>query len=215
MKLTQRGTLGLAIMAGAIATAGGIQNGLATVIASDNAGNSPYVINNSFGGQNGGTGFGAWSVTNNTGGNLINSVTWSGTTPWFDIYNTSTNTSPYSGGDQTTATRSINSALVAGDTLSFSFVLNNSQTNSTVGFWLGDSSNAGLITFYQHGFDPTTGYLTDASGTTNGIGVPYNYQSVDNVAITLTSSTAYNLYVNSSLVHSGTISGSIANPDIS
>ncbi|MGC8625686.1 MAG: hypothetical protein ACP5VQ_10555, partial [Phycisphaerae bacterium] len=55
----------------------------------------------------------------------------------------------------------------------------------------------------------TDGYVADATGTTAGIGVAYNYQTVDQMAFTLTSATAYNFDVNGSLAHSGTISGSI------
>ena len=181
-----------------LAIAGISQTTHAALVASDNAGNSPYTLNASFSGQNGGLGFGAWSVTNNSGGNFINSVNWSGTTPWFDIYNT--------GGNQTTATRSLDSVLSSGETLSFDLVLNSAQSGASVGFFLADSAGTGLLTYYQEGNSTTEGFIADASGTTSGVGVPYNYQSVDQMAITLTSTTTYNFYVNNTLAHSGTIS---------
>ena len=181
-----------------LAIAGICQTTHAAVVASDNAGNSPYIPNASFSGQNGGLGFGAWSVTNNSGGNFISNDNWGGITPWFDIYNDA--------GQQTTATRPLDSVLSSGETLSFDLVLNNAQTGASVGFFLADSGGTGLLTYYQDGNSATEGFIADASGTTSGIGVPYNYQSVDLMAITLTSTTTYNFYVNNTLAHSGTIS---------
>ena len=182
----------------ALAIAGISQSAHAALVASDNAGNSPYTVGSSFSGQNGGSGFGAWSVTNNSGGNFISSANWGGTTPWFDIYNT--------GGNQTTAARPLITALSSGETISFNLVLNSAQSGATVGFFLADSSNSGLFTYYQEGNSPTKGYAVDANGTTNGIGVSYNYHSVDQMAFTLTSATTYDFSVNNVLAHSGTIS---------
>lgn len=184
-----------------LAVAGVSQSSRASLVASDNAGNSPYTVGSSFSGQNGGSGFGAWSVANtSSGGNFISSSSFAGITPWFDIYNT--------GGNQTTATRALNSALSSGETLSFNLVLNSDQTGGSVGFFLADSSNNGLFTYYQEGNSTTNGFAHDATGTTSGIGVPYNYQSVDQMAFTLTSATTYDFSVNNVLVHSGTISDS-------
>ena len=174
----------------------------AGVIASDNAANSPYTVNSSFSGQMGGTGFGSWSVVNNTGSNFISSANWGSITPWFDIYNTSNPP----GGDQTTAARSLNSVLAVGDTLSFDFVLNSLQTGGSAGFYFSDSIGNGLFTFYQQGNSTTNGFIVDAGGTSSGVGVNYNYQTVDSVSFTLTSATGYNFDVNNSLVKSGTIS---------
>ncbi len=189
----------------ALAVIGMSQKSRAALVASDNAGNSPYVVGNSFGGQNGGSGFGAWSVTNtSSGGNFISSANWSSITPWFDIYNTSANPN----GSQTTASRSLNNALSNGETLSFDLVLNSAQTNASVGFYLADSSNNALFTYYQEGNSSTDGYAVDTNGTTAGIGVSYNYQSVDRIAFTLTSATTYDFSVNNVLAHSGTISDS-------
>ncbi len=176
----------------------------AGVIASDAAANSPYTVGSSFSGQNGGTGFGSWSVVNNTGSNFISSATWGSITPWFDIYNTSNPP----GGDQTTAGRSLNSVLAVGDTLSFDFVLNSLQSGASAGFYLSDSNGSGLFTFYQQGNSSTAGSIVDASGTSSNVGVGYNYQTVDSVSFTLTSATGYNFDVNNTLVKSGTISNS-------
>ncbi len=173
----------------------------AGVIASDNAANSPYAIGASFGGQNGGAGFGSWSVVNNlSGGNFISSSNWNSITPWFDIYNSS-----YPTGNQTTATRSLNTVLAVGDTLSFDFVLNSLASNGSAGFYFSDSANNGLFTFYQPGGSSASGTIVDANGS-NNLGVSYNYQTVDSVSFTLTSPTGYNFDVNNILVHSGTIS---------
>ena len=186
-----------------------------TIVASDNAGNSPYVVPNgntlnAFSGQNGGSGFGPWSVVStagsSSGGNFISSNTWSGITPWFDIWQ-------YVGG-QTTATRPLNSVLSSGDALSFDFVLSADATGGAVGFYLSDSGGNPLFSFYQMGNTSTAGYAMDANGTTAGIGVQYNFHTVDQMAFTLTSATTYNFDVNNALAYSGTISdatGGIAN----
>ncbi len=189
--------LALSAMA-ALAVAGISQTTHAALVASDNAGNSVYSIGQTFSGLNGGSGFGAWSVTNNSGGNFVSSDNRSGIMPWFDIYNP--------GGNQTTATRPFDSVLSSGETLSFDLVLNSLQSNASAGFFLTDSFGAGLFTYYQDGNSPTEGYVVDAGGTTAGIGVPYNYQTVDLMAFTLTSPTTYSFYVNNSLAHTGTIS---------
>ena len=191
--------LALSAMA-ALAVAGISQTTHAALVASDNAGNSVYSIGQTFSGLNGGSGFGAWSVTNNSGGNFVSSDNRSGIMPWFDIYNP--------GGNQTTATRPLDSVLSSGETLSFDLVLNGLQSNSnaSVGFFLADSAGNGLFTFYQQGQSSTEGYVVDAGGTTSGIGVSYNYQTVDLMAFTLTSPTTYNFYVNNALAHTGTIS---------
>lgn len=173
----------------------------AGVIASDSAANSPYTVGSPFSGQNGGTGFGSWNVVNNTGGNFISSSNWNSITPWFDIYNTSSS----NGGNQTTATRSLNTVLAVGDTLSFDFVLNSLQTGGSAGFYFSDSANSALFTFYQQGNSSITGTIVDANGSQTA-GVNYNYQTVDSISFSLTTATTYNFDVNNSLAHSGTIS---------
>ena len=204
----------LLLAAGAI-MAGGASARATTIVASDNAGNSPYAVATTlpfpeFSGQNGGSGFGPWSVVStagsSNGGNFVSSNTWSGITPWFDIWQ-------YVGG-QTTATRPLNSVLSSGETLSFDMVLSADATGGAVGFYLSDSGNNPLFSFYQMGNTSTAGYAIDANGTTTGIGVPYNFHTVDQMAFTLTSATTYNFNVNGALAYSGTISdttGGVAN----
>jgi hypothetical protein len=180
-----------------------------TIVASDNAGNSPYVVGvapnvnlSAFSGQNGGSGFGPWSVASTAGssqgGDFISSNTWSGVTPWFDIWQ-------YVGG-QTTATRPLNSVLSSGETLSFDFVLSADATGGAVGFYLSDSGGNPLFSFYQMGNTSTAGYAIDANGTTSGVGVQYNFHTLDHMAFQLTSATTYNFDVNNALAFSGTIS---------
>jgi hypothetical protein len=187
------------------------QTAQASNAASDNAGNSPYFATNGpqspqgwDTGMNGGTGFGAWSLSASaTGGYFISSATNDNVTPFFDIYDTSTTpninttsaTRPFSGG-----------SLSVGQTVSFDFVLNGAAGGGHVGFSLNDSSNNSLFQFEQAGFSSVAGYVTDASGTTAGVGVAYNYQTLDTASFTLTSATTYNFDVNGSLAHSGTIS---------
>lgn len=179
--------------------------------AMDNAGNQPYFATPGpktpagwATGMNGGTGFGAWSLSaSTTGGYFVNSATVSNITPFFDIYDTSTTPNV----NTTSATRPFTGgSLAVGQSVSFDFVLNGAAGGGHVGFSLVDSSSNALFQFEQAGFSSVAGYITDASGTTSGVGVPYNYQTLDTASFTLTSATTYNFDVNGSLAHSGTIS---------
>ena len=202
----------MALSALATLTVAGIsQTAQASNAASDNAGNLPYFPTNGpatpagwASGQNGGTGFGAWSMSASTsGGYFVASRTFSNVTPFFDIYEQSTAptasttsvTRPFTGG-----------ALSVGQSVSFDFVLNMDATGGYVGFSLNDSKNNSLFQFEQAGNSPVNGYITDASGQTAGVGVPYNFQSLDTMSFTLTSPTTYNFDVNGALAYSGTIS---------
>jgi|GEM_PF-4328189 hypothetical protein len=204
----------LAVSAMAVMGVAGLgQTANASNVASDNAGNTPYFAtsgpqnpNGWTTGMNGGTGFGAWELSaSSTGGYFINSATNDNITPFFDIYDTSRAPN----GNTTSATRPFTGgALVVGQSVSFDFVLNGAGAGSFVGFSLNDSSQNPLFQFEQAGFSSVAGYVTDASGTTKGVGVAYNYQTLDTVSFTLTSPTTYNFDVNGSLAHAGTISDS-------
>lgn len=200
----------------AMATAGTSRMAHAAMMASDNAGNSPYIASvtttvNPQGwltGMNGGSGFGPWTLADSsTGGDFIQGVastdTYNGILPWFDIWDTST--APNA--NQTSATRPFTGgALAVGQSFSFDFVLNAGATGCQLGFYLGDSGNNPLFKFYQTGNSPINGIVVDGSGQTSGIGVPYNYHSFDHMVFTLTSPTTYNFDVNGSLAYSGSIS---------
>jgi len=167
--------------------------------ASDNASNSPYVVYSAFGGQNGGTGFGPWTVNiTGSGGDYINSSTYDNTgvvtTPDFDIWkdtNDGTGGGTY-GVDVTTAIRPFTNALSPDQVFKFSDVLhyaNQTQGGgSALGWSLEDSSGDTLFDFHTAG--GAAGYFlsdannSDAPQTT----VPYNYQDGDTFAFELNDS---------------------------
>jgi hypothetical protein len=167
--------------------------------ATDNASNSPYVVFSAFSGQNGGTGFGPWTVNiTGTGGEFINSGTYDSTgvvtTPDFDIYN---DTNDGTGGgtygvDVTTAVRPFSSALSPDQLVKFSDVLhyaNQTQGGgSALGWSLEDSSGNPLFDFHTAG--GAAGYfLSDATNSdTLESTVPYNYQTGDTFSFMLNDS---------------------------
>jgi hypothetical protein len=187
----------------------GISTANAASNASDDASNSPYVVYSAFDGQNGGSGFGPWTVNiTGTGGDYINSSTYDTTgvitTPDFDIWN---DTNDGTGGgtygvDVTTATRPFTSALTTGQIFKFSDVLhyaNQTQGGgSALGWSLQDSSGDTLFDFHTAGGAP--GYfLSDANNSdTPETTVPYNYQTGDTFAFELNDSSGdYTLTVTS------------------
>lgn len=156
-------------------------------------------------GQNGGFGFGPWtiSVTGN-GGNFIQNNGPSGES--FDIWNESVNS-------RTIAVRPFNSPLVTGQAFSFQRRLNGlagpPNTNAVI---LQDASGNTLFSFWHVGGDNFDGHYSDAS-TASGtaVGFAYNFQQFNGYSFKLTSPTTYlfrNLTTGASLT--GTISGSIA-----
>ncbi|MGA2439317.1 MAG: PEP-CTERM sorting domain-containing protein [Tepidisphaeraceae bacterium] len=167
--------------------------------ASDNASNSPYVVFSAFSGQNGGTGFGPWTVNvTGSGGDYINNATYDNTgvvtTPNFDIWN---DTNDGTGGgtygvDVTTAIRPFTSALSPDQIFKFSDVLhyaNQTQGGgSALGWSLEDSSGNALFDFHTAG--GAAGYfLSDANNSdTLETTVPYNYQDGDTFAFELNDS---------------------------
>ena len=164
----------------------------AALIASDNAANSAYTVNGAFNGLNGGSGFGAWSVTIATpasgssagafvatkGAGSGNAVL-SNTTPVFDIFN---NGNPAGNGTTTTLNSSITTAdrpftgaLTAGQAFSFVEDLGNGTGGSSnaEGWELLDAGNNVLLNMFtsenQSGTNAgTTAYtVVDATGTFN------------------------------------------------
>jgi hypothetical protein len=167
--------------------------------ASDIASNSPYVLYDAFDGQNGGTGFGPWTVNiAGTGGDYINGATYDNTgvvtEPDFDIWN---DTNDGTGGgtygvDVTTAIRPFTSALSPDQIFKFSDVLHYAnQTDgggSALGWSLEDSSGNPLFDFHTAG--GAAGYfLSDANNSdTVETTVPYNYQTGDTFSFMLNDS---------------------------
>jgi MYXO-CTERM domain-containing protein len=204
-------TKGLLFILGAagIALTGAMSQ--AAPIASDSASN--YVSLNGFNGDNQGTGFGAWNVSysytgpsggGGGGGSFLNTTSGLPGADAFDIY-----VYPGTGGDTglntdiTTATRSFNSALTAGETFTTDLYLNNGNQNSSLantnpstadsnlGFALLDSKGNVLFSMIAFGggeywaSDATNGgaYFEPASGN-----ILYNYHADDTFAFDLLNS---------------------------
>ena len=203
----------------------GARSAQATVLANDSAAN----YSGSFNAANQGTGFGAWNVNytytgpagqGGGGGSFVgtNAGISSPSTPAFDIY-----VYPGTGGDTglntdiTTATRSFNSALAAGQTFTTDLSLDNGNTSTSVantnpstadsnmGYALLDSSGKVLFSMICFGggeywaSDGTNGgaYFEPAAGN-----ILYNYHADDTFAFNLLNSTG-----DYSLTASGSIFG--------
>jgi hypothetical protein len=156
-------------------------------------------------GQNGGFGFGAWTISiSGSGGAFIQNNGPSGKS--FDLWNQSVNS-------RTIAVRPFNSPLTVGQAFSFQRRINNlAGSPNTNAVMLQDASGNTLFSFWHVGGDNNDGHYADAStasGTATGFA--YNYQQFNSYSFKLTSPTTYlfrNLTTGASLT--GTISGSIA-----
>jgi hypothetical protein len=207
----------------------------AALIASDNAANSTYTVNSSFNGLNGGSGFGAWSVTianpasTSSAGNFVASkgagsgnAVLPNNTPVFDIFN---NGNPAGNGSTTainssitTADRPFTGALVPGQAFSFVEDLGNGTGGSSnaEGWELLDASNSVLLNMFTNeslsGTNAgTTAYtVVDATGTFNPSAGNFgrNNSAADSFTFTLNDATGD--YTVVSTGHSGrTFTGQI------
>lgn len=165
-------------------------------------------------GLNGGYGFGPWTfdVSNGSGGafsqpnsNVGSEISPSGSA--FDLWNT--------GQGYTSATRSFNSALSAGESFSFISELQGLEsTNQQNIFELQDSSGNVLFSYWHQGFEttPANGEYSDARtalGTAVNFG--YNYNAFSSFTFTLDSATTYTFVDNTSGASlTGTIAGTIS-----
>jgi len=165
----------------------------------------PAYVSSFAGGQNGGFGFGAWTISvTGSGGNFIQNNGPSGKS--FDLWNQSVNS-------RTIAVRPFNSPLTAGQAFSFQRRLNGlagaPNTNAVI---LQDAGGNTLFSFWHVGGDNADGHYADASttsGTATGFG--YNFQQFNNYSFKLTSPTTY-LFRNltTGVSFTGTVAGSIA-----
>ncbi len=196
----------------------GIRAARAADTASDNASNSAYTLYDAFAGENGGTGFGPWTVNiTGTGGDYINGSTYDNTgvvtEPDFDVWN---DTNDGNGGgdygvDVTTAVRPFTGGALSPDQVfKFSDVLhyaNQTQGGgSALGWALEDSSGNTLFDFHTAG--GASGYfLTDATQSdTLETTVPYNYLSGDTFAFELNDSSGDYTFTVTSAVN-GSVTG--------
>jgi alpha-glucosidase len=169
-----------------------------TTLASDTAssyGSTGFTGNNGFG-------FGAWTVNTPGGGKYISNDT----PPDFGIWNTS-------GNSASTAVRTFNSSLSAGETFSVQLMMNNLDSSANINaLELLDASGNVLFAYWHQGGENADGHYTDA-GITNGTasGFAFDYQLLDSFAFTLVDSTHYtfsDLSTGASI--SGMVSGAVS-----
>lgn len=183
------------------------QAGAQTIVASDAATDSAY--GGSFStGQNGGFGFGAWTIAGNSGGSYIQGGTPTPITSgsafaiWLDNAN-----------NTNSAWRSFSSPLGAGQTFAFARQLNNlNGPNATAHVILQDAGGNTLFDFWHAGGDNLDGHYADAT-TTSGTatGFAYNYQQFKSYSFKLTTPTNYVFRnITDNKILTGKINGTVA-----
>ncbi len=174
----------------------------AALVASDNAGNSPYVAGSSFDAQNGGSGFGAWNLytSGGTAGFLVGSSTQNdnGNTPPAGVAG-DINTGGKAWGMYAAAhayaiaTRSLTGgALVAGQSISLAFDNGSVAYGGSDVFRLLDGSDS-LFQFGFTGGAQNYSYI-DAAANVESTNVPLTYLGL-NTLFTLTSATTYSFTI--------------------
>lgn len=155
------------------------------------------------GGQNGGFGFGAWTIERTgNGGAFINGFGPSGRC--FNLWNTEANGS-------TIAIRPFGAPLSPGQSFSVQLRLNSlDNAGTTNALVLQDENGKTLFMYWHVGFEPNNavdGHYTDAS-ITNGVAANfrYDYQQFDSFTFTLNSATTYTFKDNTT---GGSVSGVI------
>jgi hypothetical protein len=192
----------------------------AAMLASDNAGNTPYNAADAFIGENGGTGFQPWTgVSNSYVGDQSepNSLLTNGVSFAVWAGNTSGVERSFLADDGSTN----NVALDVGQSFSIDLALRTNSEQGPKGFSLGSASNP-MFTFQVSGNTSpidTDYQITDGSGS---FSTSYAIQVLDPVALTftLTSPTTYSFsavdLATSSPQPTYTTTGTLANPgDIS
>jgi hypothetical protein len=140
-------------------------------------------------GRTGGTGFGAWSLTSSGSGGYFLAQTSShanlsvGASTGFGLW---ANT-----GGISTATRSFNTPMAAGDSFALRFDNNWIDNGGETGFALADSTGAVRFRFYFVGEKVDNYRITDST-TARDSGLAYTGDGL-NLSLTLTSDTAYKL----------------------
>lgn len=160
------------------------------------------------GGQNGGSGFGAWTFTINnpsggSGGSFIQNNGPSGQS--FDLWNTGANGS-------TIATRDFGTPMTAGQSFTISLRLNGLNGSDTNRFALLDASGNILFSYWHKGGDNNNGWYSDANNAAGtAVNFPYAFQQFQTFKFTLTSATTYTF---TDITSGGSFTGTIANSPI-
>jgi hypothetical protein len=174
--------------------------------ASDQASNSPYEPGNTWvNAQNGGSGFGAWTLT-------------SGTNSGFFMDTSSNNGAPPPSGNIDTAGKSWGMFASMGDTASavrpftlggpnaskqlavgqsISLAMDNGviQTGGMVGFSLNDGMGNPRFEFYYLGGDSVDSYKININGTQSNLNLPFTANGFSNITFTLGASNTWSLSI--------------------
>lgn len=179
-----RGFLSLAALAGILFAANNVS--AQTTNAYDTAADAVYGTSLSTG-QNGGFGFGAWTVTVNGNGGAYTTGYGPSGDSW-GLWNMSANSS-------SVAVRPFGSALVPGQSFSFQSQLNNLFNNDdTNGVFLQDANGNTVFSYWHDGFEANSanGSYSDAStGKGSAVGFDYHYTQFCSFTFTLNSATTY------------------------
>ncbi len=200
MKLTQRGTLGLAIMAGVALTGAASQATFGSLIASDNASNYSSSWTS---GSTGGYGFSSWAFSGPSNNNSNNGGFFIGSSPNIDT--SSKSWGMYSnGGYETSAGREFsNGALQAGQTFSISMesylVQNATGKNSlpaSIAIEMTDlTAPNGVFTLYFNGGATDYFVYNSATNSSTDTGLAYSDGGPVSVSFEQTSASAGTLTV--------------------
>ncbi|NNM84486.1 MAG: PEP-CTERM sorting domain-containing protein [Phycisphaerales bacterium] len=220
MKLTQRGTLGLAIMAGVALTGAASQATFGSLIANDNASDPAYSSGWS-NGSNGGYGFGAWSLSTVGGSTSLFIGTSTGNngnggSPGIDTSGKAFGSfaDAFNG---TTATRSFTEpSLQVGQTFSIKFD-NGSLNNGAIDEVELTGSSGAEFTFGFLG-GATHYFYSDAASNNAATSLGYTNGGLS-LAFTLTTATTYSLTAtelssSSTQTITGTVAGGISGLDV-
>ena len=171
--------------------------------ASDQASNSPYEPGNTWtDGQNGGTGFAAWSLTNGTNSGFFmgsSAQNGNGTSGNIDTSGISWGMFANSG-DTATAIRPFTAGgsngiaqLAVGDSISLSMDNGFIQTSGQEGFSLQNGTGADRFAFFYLGGDSVDSYKITVNGSTFNLNIPFTADGFSNITFTLGASNGWTL----------------------
>jgi hypothetical protein len=208
------------LLSSLVAAAFAVGTNAFALIASDNATNYGGTWAN---GNNGGTGFGAWNISNNDGGgNFAGSFIGSSTPGAGNINTGGVSFGMYAnpGAAFLNADRAFSSAMSIGDTFSFNLGVNFDNGNKGFNLYSGGIAATQLINFNVGGGAQVN---AGAGLTLNaGTGAGYNYGGASALSLSLTYTDATTLTYSVSrtsplgsqgVLFSGTVTGAFAAPD--
>jgi len=172
--------------------------------ASDQASNTRYEPGNTWGNaQNGGTGFGAWALTNGTNsGFFMGTSSSNGAMPPSGNIDTAGKSwgMSASNGDTASAVRpftgpSMARQLAVGQSISLAMDNGVIQTGGMVGFALNDGLGSPRFEFYYLGGDSVDSYKININGTQFNLNLPFTANGFSNITFTLGASNTWSLSI--------------------